>query len=152
MMTDRPSAAREPDELTADDRIAIQAVLARWNLYEDYGLAREWAGLFTVDGVSTSMKGKVLAGHEALAANARARWAKPHERRTAHWIGPILIEGNAERALARHHGMMIARPADPESDFPLRTHAERRYELIKEDGEWRILRRTISEFPPSKTN
>jgi hypothetical protein len=135
------------NRLTADDRIAILDVLSRWNLYEDTGQAEAWAGLFTADGVSTSMSGKILAGHDALAENARSRWEEADSRRSVHWMGAVSVSGTPERAFAQHLGVMASRDAADESGFQLRTHAVRRYEFVKEHGEWRILRRTISAVP-----
>lgn len=133
--------------LAADDRLAIMEQLARWNLYEDSGEARAWAELFTVDGTSISVSGKVLAGHRALEANAAARWTRQDERRSAHWMGAVTITGTAERAYAEHYSVMISRNAGGSSGFEIRTHAVRRHEFVKENGQWRIFRRTISAVP-----
>ena len=133
--------------LSADDRLAILDLLGRWNLYEDSGQAQAWAGLFTTDGMSISLTGKVLAGHEALAANASKRWAMKEARLSAHWMNAPIITGTADRAHVEHYGVMVSRPADREPELRMETHAVRRYEFIKTDGEWRILHRTISAFP-----
>lgn len=133
--------------LTADDRLAIMELLARWNLYEDRGDARAWAELFTVDGTSTSIAGKVLAGHEALEANAAARWEKEDARRSAHAMGAVTVTGTAERAHAEHYGVMISRNAGGSSGFAIQTHAVRCHEFRKENGQWRIFRRTIAAVP-----
>ena len=84
--------------LTADDRLAITELLARWNLYEDSGAARAWAELFTVDGTSTSIAGKVLAGHAALEANAAARWNKPEKGQPARPFHLVLQVAPGEEA------------------------------------------------------
>jgi hypothetical protein len=133
--------------LTAEDRLAIMEVLARWNRYEDSGQARAWAELFTAEGTSVSINGKVLAGHEALEANAAVRWTKEDARRSAHWMGAVTITGTAERAYAEHYSVMISRGADDQSDFATQSHAVRRHEFTKDNGQWRIFRRTISAVP-----
>lgn len=135
--------------LTADDRLAITELLGRWNLYEDSGEARAWAELFTVDGTSISVSGKVLAGHRALEANAAARWEREDARRSAHWMGAVTITGTAERAYAEHYSVMISRNADGSPGLGLQTHAVRRHDFVKENGRWRIFRRTISAVPNS---
>jgi len=128
--------------LTADDRLEIAEVMARWAAFEDGGQAEAWAGLFTADGVSTSASGKHLTGHAALAGNARTRWNKPGGQDVAHIFAAPVIEPSTEGAIARHYGVLV----DRAGAVVLGVLSRRTCHLRREDGRWRIFYREIEHL------
>lgn len=69
--------------ISIEDRLAIQDMLGRYSWYFDEGQHKEWAALFTLDGVFEGATPQPVQGREALAR---------------------LVQGNAERTkgMLRH--------------------------------------------------
>lgn len=129
--------------LSAEDRLQICEVVALWAVFEDTGAAKDWARLFTADGVLTGTNGKSLEGHAALAENQRKRWTKPGGQDVAHVFDTPLIVATETGAIASHYGVLVARAGCSS----LGAVSRRTYHLRRDDGDWRIFFREIDHLP-----
>jgi uncharacterized protein (TIGR02246 family) len=124
-----------PAELTAEDRLEIAELFARWSHAEDSGRAEDWADVFTADGTHVNSKGETAAGREALAENSRQRWAKPASRLAVHWLGDPVVEAADEGVVACHYGLLVDLTA---GGYLMRGLTRRSYVLRRENGRWRV--------------
>lgn len=124
--------------LSAEDRVEMLQLVARYNHAADAGDAEAWADTFTPDGVFKKNAAPEVAGRAALVAMLRAR--DPDKAR--HWTMNIVIEGEGD------HARMSA-------DFSLlranRVLFSGRYhnQLVKHDGAWKFARRELTTNEPS---
>jgi uncharacterized protein (TIGR02246 family) len=124
-----------PAELTAEDRLEIAELFARWSHAEDSGQAEDWADVFTSDGTHVNSKGKTVTGRAALVENSVQRWARPANRLAVHWLSDPVVETTDEGAVAYHCGMLIDLTA---GGYQMRGLTKRSYVLRRENGSWRV--------------
>jgi uncharacterized protein (TIGR02246 family) len=129
-------AASASGALSAQDRVEMTQLVARYNHAADAGDAEAFADTFTPDGVFKKDGAPEVVGRDALVAMVRAR--VPGNAR--HWTLNLVIDGEGERAT------MLA-------DFALlrenRIELSGRYrnELVKLDGAWKFARRELTTHP-----
>lgn len=138
-------ATTEIVKLSAEDRLEIQQLMARYSLYEDSGQAAEYASLYTVDGSFVGSGDKKVTGREALARFARDRWeTKPQVRKWTHWVSNIVITPTPEGAQARSYSMVVEKSDD---GYRIVKISGKQDELRREDGAWRFHVRAVFELP-----
>lgn len=119
--------------LSAQDRVEIMQLVARYNRAADARDAEAWADTFTEDGVFIKDARPEVKGRTALAKNIRD--LPPTNSR--HWTLNLVIEGDEDRA-------------DVQADFALlcenRIEYTGRYanSLRKVDGRWKFERRELT--------
>lgn len=122
--------------LSAQDRVEMMQLVARYNHAADAGDAEAWADTFTADGVFKKDHAPEVVGREALVRMVRER--DPHNAR--HWTLDFIIEGDGDRATMQ-------------ADFALlcenRIEFTGRYvnQLAKVDGVWKFARRELKTQP-----
>jgi uncharacterized protein (TIGR02246 family) len=135
------------DPLTAEDRLEIQELIARYNRAVDGGDADGWVDTFAPDGVFESLLVGTHRGHTELRAFADrfvagdyAAWAGGQ-----HWIGSIIIEGDRQRATVFSYHIMYV-PAEHEvKGVLMAAHDD---EVVPTQGVWRFSRRKLVPWPP----
>ena len=128
--------------LTADDKLAIQELIARYSMYEDTGDADAMAALFTEDGCTVNSRGAVIRGREQLAEAARRRWEKPEVHRWVHWSANVVVEATDDGAEAHSYAMILVIGDDPE-DIRVRSLTAKRDRLRREGGRWLFASREV---------
>jgi uncharacterized protein (TIGR02246 family) len=116
---------------TSEDRDEIRDLFARYCLHIDAGEAAEWAALFTEDGVF-DMGSEPLVGREALAVFAGSLGASMH-----HMVLNEVIDVDGDVASSRASILVVA-------GGQLVTTGRYRDTLRREDGRWRIAKRTFT--------
>lgn len=121
--------------LSAEDRLAILNLTARYNFAIDNGEADVWASTFTADGVFDSMMGthSGTAELQAFAADFAVKMAGAE-----HWVSNQEINGDGETATHRCYLQLIK----VESGESL-GRAKYNDELVKVDGEWKFTKRIV---------
>ena len=119
--------------LTAEDRLAIQDLVARYNHAIDGGDPADWAGTFASDGTFES-RGEVHAGTDALLAFARGFQERMSGAR--HWNNNLIIEGDGDDARTSCY-LMLWRGG--------KVVSEAKYvdTLRRVDGQWRFTSRKV---------
>jgi hypothetical protein len=123
--------------LTAEDRVAITDLLARYARCLDSGDLDGYVGLFTRDAV--------LFGQHAGIENIRAHVDTVIHRRAAesaprhHFVGLPTIDGSSERATVHSYLLWIQFGAAS----PVSAAAEYRDECVKRDGHWLFQSRSL---------
>ena len=133
-----------PSSLTAEDRIAIEDLFARYAWALDTGDSDGFADTFTPDGVVVEDvfdRANRNAGREAIRAFCeRFRlWEEFPGRQ--HYVGQLLVEGDAERCQAR--SFTFATHCRGEPPFPVSFAGHYEDELVKVDGQWLFAERII---------
>jgi hypothetical protein len=135
-------------QMDEQDRFEINQLYASYGHRIDSGDARGWAELFTADGRWDRVDepdGPVVfsvAGHDDLEAFAE----EDHRVRPGrHWMGNILLEGEAPNVTGRTYGFLIAHV---DGEIRWIAHGDFTDELVKTAGGWRFARRTIRPLGP----
>ena len=125
-----PAPPAAPGVLTAQDRLAIQELVARTDDALDRRDAEGWASAFTGYGIYRVGDGPEVAGHEALAASVRELPAAEGR----HWTTNHVLAGTDESATARMYVAIVRGTAFVDSGL---------YDDVwhKVDGTWRLARR-----------
>lgn len=122
--------------LSAEDKIAIMELAARYNQAIDSGDGEGWAATFAEDGVFESAQGEVT-GRAQLVQYVEDGAERRRERSTRHWNNNMVIEGDGDAAtLSRYLHLM----SGPE------LAATGTYDdtLKKVDGVWKFARRRVA--------
>jgi hypothetical protein len=81
--------------VSIEDTLAIQDLLGRYCWYVDEGMADEWAGLYTEDGIFEGTRPQPVCGRAALAEVPRQ--VKAHgQGKIRHQYGNLYIEPGAD--------------------------------------------------------
>ena len=124
--------------LSAEDRLEIMDLVARYNHAHDF---EDWDALvatFAPDGELVTSRGTNPRGHEQL----RRFYLESGEPipNVRHWTGNITLEGDGDRARMRNY-MMLFKAVDP-PQFLLTARYED--DLRRVEGRWRFQRRAIA--------
>ena len=135
----------ETAELSAEDRLEIQQLIARYSFYEDSGQAESYASLFTSDGTFFGGGDKTVTGREALARFARQRWeTRPQVRKWTHWVSNIVITPTPDGAEAKSYSMVVEKN---DNNYKIVKTSGKHDELRREDGVWRFHVRRVFALP-----
>jgi hypothetical protein len=148
-MTAESAAPTGPvTELTAEDRLEIQQLIAMYGIYEDSGDAEGYASLFTVDGGFYGRGKDPVVGREKLVEFMKWRWQQPHFHNRKHFMVNTIINGTAGGAEALSYRIQIDRDGD---DFKVAGLSVRHDVLRRENGKWRFqMRRSVPQKAGSK--
>jgi uncharacterized protein (TIGR02246 family) len=127
--------------LSAEDRLEIQELIARYCRYEDSGDAQALAALFVEDGSTVNSRGQAIAGRGALEAAARQRWENPDARRCVHWVTNIIVEPADGGARATSYQLIFVVSAD--SGVRVRSLSAKHDWLRRDDGHWLFVTREV---------
>lgn len=122
--------------LSAEDKIAIMELAARYNQAIDSGAGEGWAATFTEDGVFESAQGEVK-GRAELVKYVDDGAERRRERGTRHWNNNMVIEGDGDAAtlscyLHLMSGAEVAATGTYEDT------------LKKVNGDWKFARRRVT--------
>jgi actinorhodin biosynthesis protein ActVIA len=132
--------------LTAEDRVEIYELIARYNTTEDNGDIEGWVDTYTVDGNFTGLRqGNSITGHDELRKFATERLKRPDRVSNAHWSSNITITPTAEGAQAQSYVLIVERL--PDGTLRMRSMASKLDELRKENGRWKFKSRINKPWP-----
>lgn len=135
------------EPITPHDHLACVTAIQRFAVLVDAGRYEEAADLFALDGVLQRPQERI-EGRQALLASFMAR---PNHRLTRHVItnvvlepvGPDHVRAFSYASVYRHLGPARTPLALPVTARPPETIAEYSDELSRQNGKWRIWRRTV---------
>ncbi|MDG2113578.1 MAG: nuclear transport factor 2 family protein [Actinomycetota bacterium] len=137
--------------LSADDHIAIEQLLARYNWAIDFGDIDTWISTFTPDGVFECLglpegtpTGGRHAGSEALRAYGNTHYGVS-QGRARHWNWNLVIEGDGDRATMRCY--LNAYSAGQGDSALFRVTGVYRDVLKRTDDGWRFASRQVTIDP-----
>jgi len=135
--------------LSLEDRLAIQGLYARHNIFVDLGDYENWASCFTEDGISHTST--LTQGRDALIAHGRARFeARATEPWTypQHWNTNLVIEGDEEAAYGMCYMTRVVKMK--ETGEYVTTHLGiYQDEIVKHNGRWAFkIRKLHLDAPP----
>jgi len=128
------------------DHIEIHELYALYGHRMDAGDAEGWARLFTPDGSWDRVEepgGEAVfsvAGFDDLVAFAKEDYAGRGAGKGRHWMGNVVLEGEAPRARGRTYGFLL-QLIDGEVRFV--AHGNFEDELVKTGEGWRFARRAV---------
>ena len=128
--------------LSAEDKIEIYELIARYNVAIDSGDAEGWAQCFTPDGVFDGIVGR-YEGREEIAAFARRYWTDPEYeewRACQHWVNNVIIEGDGDEATQTAFHQLVQPTAEGGRILLV---ARYRDELRRLDGRWLFTQRRV---------
>lgn len=128
-----------PEPLSADDRLQLFDLLARYAHAQDTGGPEDFLACFA-PGAELDTGEKQIKGDAALRDFADY-YAKKPGRPWQHHITTIAIEGDGARARIRSYLMLIAR--DEKGASVLTGHATYVDECVKLDGRWLLAQHTV---------
>lgn len=134
--------------LTADDRIAIEELMARYNVAFDSCDVQAWVDTFLPDGVFDGIYA-VTVGAEALGEFLRWHWSDPKlaaHRGSQHWVTNVVIEGNETEARVQCYGTVLSGGRSGNRVMGVWQYHD---EVRKVDGKWRYAKRYVRAFEPA---
>lgn len=135
--------------LTTEDRLAIQALYARYCATFDLGDADGWVNCFSPDGVFKSGKG--FRGHaelrEFVEGRLKARPTAPN-RNVQHWNTNLIVEGDGQRAKGMCYLLLAGQSVESQQTvFAVQgTYTD---DLVKLNGQWKFACREMFRDLPS---
>lgn len=123
--------------LTADDRVEIQMLGARYNHAIDFHDHGAWADTFTSDGCFISPQGQ-WDGREALIEFSTDSAARPPRRR--HWTNNWVIDGDGDDATSTCYLNLV----DVTNNGAILVTGLYQDRLRKVDGAWKFVERKVS--------
>lgn len=123
--------------LTADDRVEIQMLGARYNHAIDFHDHETWADTFVADGCFISPQGR-WDGREALIEFSHDSAARPPTRR--HWTNNWVIDGDGDDATSSCYLNLV----DVTNHGAILVTGIYRDRLRKVDGAWKFVERNVS--------
>ena len=131
-------------KLTADDRLEIQELMARYSRAIDFERFEELPGFFTED--CTLDFGKLMGTHRGRdGVSGFGTMLAGIGLTMRHYVGNCIIEGDGERATAITYVLAFT---GPKGSSPTPTTGRYEDELRKVDGRWLLhVRRGIIEMP-----
>jgi uncharacterized protein (TIGR02246 family) len=131
--------------LTADDRLAVMDLIARYAAAIDSGDAAAYAANFTPDGVLDSPPNVHCQGRDEIRRWIGGLFASGRvggtPAQTRHFVGLPQVQGDAARVRARTYVVIFTLRADGSIGVPSVGSYED--ECVKVDGQWLFARRVI---------
>jgi SnoaL-like domain len=134
----------EPPPLTADDRLALYEMAARYARAQDLLDVEAYLSNLTPDARVTDTRGREFVGHAALRSRFEHRGELYPEPRQ-HFIGQPWIEGNSARCVMHMYWIVILRR--PDDTRVLKQFGEYIDTCVKIDGRWMVEDRRIEDWP-----
>lgn len=131
-------------DIPAEDRLAIQDLVARYAWALDTGDDEAYAQLFTPDGVFIE-RGQPFAGREALAAHVRELTAVMRPGNRHHNTQLLFESGDANRVVIRSYSSHIYEP-EPGAAKVIRMQGHYRDVCVKLEGSWYFAERSWDEW------
>ena len=131
--------------LSAEDKMEILDLLARYSRAIDRGDAEGWAATFTEDGFFEALgtpSGGVARGPAELRDFIMRR--DPAGRPVRHWAGNVVIEGDGDSATLRAYGQIIHVGEEGRVEVTGIYHDT----LLRVGGEWKFSQRRFRADPP----
>ncbi len=128
--------------LSAEDRLEIRELIARYNVAIDDGDAEGWASMFTEDGVFDGIVGR-FEGREEIAGFCRRYSTEPKYadfRACQHWVDNVVIEGGGDEATLRADHLMVQPTAEGGRILLVARYDD---EVRRVDGRWLFARRHV---------
>lgn len=126
--------------LTAEDRLAIQELVARASFCVDAHDADEFAATFAEDG-SFDYDGRAeIAGRDAIHAFIVRHFAAGNEDGACHVNTNFMAEGDGDVARARSRVVKFKTTPTGARVVAVASYTD---ELVKRDGAWRFRRRSV---------
>ncbi|MEO0031051.1 MAG: hypothetical protein RIS94_809 [Pseudomonadota bacterium] len=123
-----------------EDREAIRDLIARYGPLADAGDAQALAALWTEDGVYEVVGFASAKGHAAIAALIEGPVHRAlMDDGCAHLLGPVAVDLDGDRALARGHSVVFRHGA---AEFTAHRVAANRWTLQRTAQGWRVSHRT----------
>ena len=122
--------------LSAEDKIAIMELAARYNQAIDSGDGEGWAATFAEDGVFEFAQGEVT-GRAQLVQYVEDGAERRQERSTRHWNNNMVIEGDGDAATLSCYLHLM-------SGAELAATGTYDDTLKKVDGVWKFARRRVA--------
>jgi hypothetical protein len=130
--------------LSLDDRLAILALMVRYNHAVDSGDGAAFAECWTDDGRFQGSTARAEGREELLALPPMLRARTPLTR---HWNSNVVIEGDGDEARTSVYVLVV----DVGEPGPtLRSSGIYSDTLRRVDGEWRFVTRTVTPDVPPK--
>jgi len=143
----------EGNRLSADDRLAIMDLIARYAYTLDSGDLDGYVNNFAPDGVlfeSHRGQDQIREYVSKLMVQGRAGPLPNGDVAYRHFVGAPVIDGDASRATVHSYLLWVNMGSDP----PVSSAAEYTDDVIKLNGRWvfqsRSLRRLAGRFPSSE--
>jgi len=131
--------------LTAEDRLEIQELVARYCWAIDTGDGEALADTFTADGAFDG--GRRFEGRDQLVGFGRGDHVPPNRTETAaqHWVTNMVLSGNSTAATGRsyfvRHSIVDGSPLVARVGYYVD-------ELVKDNGRWLFKNRRYRDWPP----
>ncbi len=123
---------------SAEDKLAINELVARYNMAMDQLQAADWAGTFTEDGELVIDGKSVAKGRAALTAMVEN--AAKGEYRGRHWVCNSIVDGEGNTARLRMYVLSFA----INDGITPRVMGEYDDALVKNGGQWKFQTRRIT--------
>ena len=127
--------------MSTDDIVAIQQLVARYNMAIDDGVGDEFASTFTDDG-ELVIPETTISGRDALTGFGGS--AKERPIRIRHWVNSQEVTVSGDQATARSNLMVLRVGGEGPAMLLTGRYAD---ELRRTDAGWRFTRRV---FTPDK--
>jgi uncharacterized protein (TIGR02246 family) len=143
----------EASRLSADDRLAIMDLVARYAYTLDSGDLDGYANNFAPDGVLFGRhtgRQQIKDYVAQLQLEGRAGPLPDGDVAYRHFVGSPVIDGAGDKAIVHSYLLWVNMGSEP----PVSAAAEYTDECVKLDGQWffqsRVLRRLAGRFPGSE--
>ncbi len=138
---------RAAGALTAEDKLEIQELIARYNRAVDGGDADGWVDTFTADGVFESLLVGVHRGHDELRAFATDFVHGSYDAWSGgqHWIGSVIIDGDRSKAEVFSYHIMYVPVEREVRGVLMAAHMD---EAVLTPAGWRFSLRRLVPWPP----
>jgi ketosteroid isomerase-like protein len=122
-----------------EDERAICRTLVRYGFAVDSDDPEATAALYTRDCVITIDRDVRFTGSDGVRALVSGELHQAILPNCAHMIGPLVIDVDGDDAVATGYACVVVRTGD---DFRIWREGANRWELERDEGAWRIRRRT----------
>ena len=145
--TQAADSKHKPGALTADDRLEIQELYARYAWALGTGDVEAFAACFTGDAVLREdifEKEDRSAGVDGIRAMIESFLKKPGFAGHQHHVGQIVMEGNAARADTKAFCFVTHCRGEP--PYPIQMTGYYNDVVVKQDGRWLFKERLIRDW------
>jgi uncharacterized protein (TIGR02246 family) len=132
--------------LTAEDRLDIQDLYARYAWALDTGDVEELVNSFLSDGVLETSAGDRIIGRDAIRAWGEARFAAPNAAGSQHAAGHLLIRGDGERCSVKSYWATLTYDQADETKRAVGSIGYYLDDCAKRDGIWYFRERNFKPW------